>query len=182
METVTLTNGFKDSRWYRTAAFWISVCALVVAVVSAGFTGLQWYDAHNALFVRPHVDFETEDDSDTPPMGIAIINEGPGPAVIKSLTYFVDRKPVQGGYTEALDYGKINSDIVDGFDFDPDDTMAVGKEEWLLRYIKPHGKKIKQKDIDDFADFLDFHIAIYVEFCSVMGVCGNTCSTKGWCK
>jgi hypothetical protein len=176
-----MSNGVKAPPWHRTAAFWISCAWLVVAVAAAAFTGLQWRDAHYALFVKPHVDFDTEYDPAVMPMGLAIINEGPGPAVVKSLTYYVDRKPVKD-YEEALQYGKINDDIVDYFELEPDDTLAVGEKDWLLKYIKPHGKKIKQKDVEDFADFLDQHVAVHVEFCSVMGVCSERCSTKGRCE
>jgi hypothetical protein len=37
------------------------------------------------LATKPHVDFDIEDDSDEPMVGIAIKNAGPGPAVKSSI-------------------------------------------------------------------------------------------------
>jgi hypothetical protein len=171
-------------RPWRTLAFWafcLSGVSTVIAGLAATFTGFQYRDSHRALFVTPHVDFETEDDPDYPPMGLAIENEGPGPAVIKTLTLYVDRVAMKDT-DEALEYGKINSDVVDYFTLDPGDTMALGEKDWLLRYVKPPRKKIKQKDIDDFAEFLDEHVTVYVEYCSVMGNCTSRCSINGRCQ
>jgi hypothetical protein len=167
----------------RNPAFWISCLSLIIAALSAAFTGLQWREAHKQwLFsVKPHVDFDTEDDPDTPPVGIAINNAGPGPAIIKAITYYVDRKQVKD-YQEALDYGKVNTDVVNYIEFDPGDTLPVGEKDWLIRYQKPHGGKAKQKDLDNFVDFIDQHIAIKVSFCTITeDVCFEKCSTKGRC-
>ena len=51
---------------------------------------------------KPHVDFDIENDSDELMVGIAITNAGPGPAAIKAVTYYVDRKPV----AEADEWGE----------------------------------------------------------------------------
>src|SRR5215469_16115921 len=73
-------------------SFVLSIVSTLVAGASAVFTGLQWHDARDALMLqtKPHVDFETDSDPDSPPIGIAITNAGPGPALIKSVTFYVD--------------------------------------------------------------------------------------------
>jgi hypothetical protein len=70
---------------------------IVISLVAVFFTGLQWWEAHTQLLlaVKPSVDFYTADDPDSPPVGIAISNAGPGPAIIKSVTFYVDRKSVR---------------------------------------------------------------------------------------
>jgi hypothetical protein len=82
-----------------TAAFWRNiapVASIGIVLAAAVFSGLQWLDARDQAFLttKPHVDFDTEDDSDQPIVGIAIMNAGPGPALIKSVSFYVDRKPV----------------------------------------------------------------------------------------
>jgi hypothetical protein len=78
----------------------VAVISLIVAFTSAGFAGLQWYQAREALVLsmKPHVDFDTEDDPDTPPVGIGVRDAGPGPALIKSVVFYVDHKPVAVAY------------------------------------------------------------------------------------
>jgi len=121
------------SRWQLIAM----IAPIVVSGAAAGFTGLQWREAHNqlALSMKPVVDFDTADDPDDPPVGIAIANAGPGPAVIKSVIYYVDRKQVKGP-EEAAQSGKLNVDELSAFEFDEGDTLAVGQKEWLFRYRK----------------------------------------------
>jgi len=72
---------------------WIAVGISLVALV---FTGLQWRESHNQLLLslKPSVDFELLDDPDDLPVGIDIQNSGPGPAVIKSIIYYDDKKLV----------------------------------------------------------------------------------------
>lgn len=164
---------------WRTAG---TVMSILIAVAAAGFTGLQWYEAHQQLLLsmKPSVDFDTEDDPESPPIGIAIRNEGPGPAIVQSLKYHVDRKQVKD-LAEAATDGNISSDQIDSFEFDPDDTLAVGEKEWLVKYHKPRGGQANPKDADHFADFINQRLAIQVEFCSVMGDCWIKCSKKDQC-
>jgi hypothetical protein len=53
-----------------------TVASILIALAAAGFTGLQWREAHNQtlLQLKPHVDFDTQDDPDAPPVGIAIFS------------------------------------------------------------------------------------------------------------
>jgi hypothetical protein len=173
---------------WRSVTFWQScgtALSIIIAVAAAGFSGLQWYEARNGLLLstRPHVDFDTEDDPDTPPIGIAISNAGPGPAIIKSVMFYVDRKPVRDAEEAGTTYANLSMSELDYKELEPDDTLAVNEEVWLIRYRKPRGGKINQKNSEKFADFIDQHLAIEVTFCSTIreDLCWQKCSTKGRC-
>ena len=59
--------------------------SILIASASAVFTGMQLREARNAVLVqlKPHVDFDIEDDPDVPAtIGISGVNAGPGPALI----------------------------------------------------------------------------------------------------
>jgi hypothetical protein len=159
-----------------------SVLAIAISLVALCFSALQWHEAHSELLLsmKPSVNFTNEDDIDEGAVGISIDNAGPGPAKIKSVTYFIDKKPV-GDVEKATDF--TNVDDVHFLELDEGDTLGVGAKDWLLKYSKkPHGKK-DQQQLDDFLDVLDHHLAVQVEFCPVLnGECGKKCSTKGWCE
>jgi hypothetical protein len=180
------TQADKDTaRSTQRSATYMAVSVIVLAfssVSTAGITFMQWREAHSQLTysMKPLVDFDTEDDGDEPPVGIAIENIGTGPAKIKSITYYVDRKPVKD-YNEAAEYGKLNPDQTTFWDFDTDndDTLGVGQKYWLFRHRK-RGKE-DQKELDKFVDFIDHNLAIEVQFCSILGECWKKCSTKDRC-
>ena len=163
---------------------WHTWVPIVISLGAVAFTGLQWWDTHIhvLLSLKPSVDFYIGDDPDSPPVGIAITNAGPGPAVIKSVTYYVDRKSVRDAEEAGTTYGHLSGVELDYVEFDPDDTLAVGQKEWLINYRKPHGSKINQKTIEKFADFIDQNLAVEVTFCPIMGNCSTKCSTKGRCR
>jgi hypothetical protein len=174
--------------FWRTVTFWQSsgtVLSILIAVAAAGFTGMQWYEARNALLLstRLHVDLDTEDDPDEPPVGIAVTNAGPGPAVIKSVTFYVDRKSVRDADEAGRTYASLSASELGYSELEPGDTLAFGEKVWLIQYRKPRGNKINQKNIEKFADFVDQHLAIEVTFCSAIreDVCWTKCSTKGRC-
>src|SRR5262249_51206468 len=58
----------------------VATLSLLIALGSAGFTGLIWHDTRQQflLSTRPHIDFEIAYDPDEPPVGVAITNNGPG--------------------------------------------------------------------------------------------------------
>ena len=120
---------------------------------------------------------------DEPPVGIAITNAGPGPATIKSVTFYVDRKPVQDAEETGTTYAHLSESELDYKELEPDDTLAVGETLWLIQYRKPRGGKINQKNIHHFADFVDQNLAIEVTYCSTVreSLCWTKCSTKGRC-
>jgi hypothetical protein len=157
------------------------VGAIVISLAAALFSGLQWREAHNqlALSMKPAVDFDTADDPDDLPVGIAIANAGPGPAVMKSVTFYVDRKPTKDA-EEAAQRGKLDVEQLSAFEFDEGDTLAVGEKEWLFRYRKT--SKPDEAQAGRYADFVSGRLGIEAEFCSVLGDCWIKCSTRGRCQ
>jgi hypothetical protein len=160
----------------------LAALALVISVIALYFTALQSKDTHNQLLLsmKPSGDFDTETDTDDLPVGITLSNAGPGPAVIKSLTYYVDKKVI-GDVDKLIDFA--NLDNVPTYNLEDGDTLAVGESHWLVSYKdKPHGKD-DQQQLDKFVDYLEHHLAIEVQFCPVLpGECATKCSSKDWCK
>ena len=160
--------------------------SLLISLAAAGFTGMQWYENREALLLstKPHVDFNVESDPDEPQVGIAISNAGPGPATIKSVIFYVDRKSVQDAEEAGTTYGKLSKSELEYYELETGDTLAVGEKVWLISYRKPKGGKINQKNREKFADFIDQNLAILVTFCSVIRgeVCWPKCSTKDRCE
>jgi hypothetical protein len=156
----------------------MSVAALVVSLLTAGFSGLAWYSAREASVaaLRPHVDLDLLDDPDEKDVGIQVLSEGPGPALIKSVRFFVDRKLVKDAIDAGTTYGGLSEDEIDYHELGTDSTLGVGEHIWLIRYAKPKGKAVNPKNKVKFADFLDQRLAIQVRFCST--VRETDCQTK----
>jgi hypothetical protein len=83
--------------------------------LTALFAGFLWWETltHDTPALKPSVDIYTGADPDTPPVGISITNSGPGPALIKSVTFFVDRKPVQDANEAGITYAKLSEAELD---------------------------------------------------------------------
>jgi hypothetical protein len=156
----------------------IAIAAVFAAALAAMFSGFQWYEAHEqrVLAFRPTVTFWPETVAvGQPKVGLAITNGGPGLAVIKSLSYYVDRVPVSDSLT-VLEYGKLNKDLVYSVDLDDGDILAAGQTIWLFS----HATNDKH-ELDRFIDFIDKHLAAQVTYCAVDGECQTRCSDKGRC-
>jgi hypothetical protein len=164
---------------------WASILTVVFTGLTALFAGFLWWETyiHDVSSVKPTVDFVIGNDPADPPVGIGISNYGPGTAIIKSITFFVDRKSVSDVEEAGTTYGHLSDAELDYNEFDPGDALPVGPTFWLIRYRKPRGAKINQNVVDKFADFVDQHLAIEVIFCSIRGECWSPkCSTKGRCE
>jgi hypothetical protein len=158
--------------------------SILIALAAVAFTWLQTREARIAELVRlrPHVDFDIEDDPDVPAnIGIAVINAGPGPALIKSVGYFVDGARVKDADAVAAAAHLPRAQLEDK-NSDPADSLAVNETFWLLKYHKPHSGKADPMEAERFTGFLD-RLAIGATFCSVVDEedCRFKCSTKGKC-
>ena len=169
--------------WTALMGRWPSILTALFTGLTALFAGFLWWETrtHDTLALKPSVDIYTGADPDTPPVGISITNSGPGPALIKSVTFFVDRKPVQDANEAGITYAKLSEAQLNWYELEPDDTLAVNETEWLIRYRKPRGGKNSQQSMEKFSDFIDQHLAVEVRFCSIRGSCSTKCSTKGRC-
>ncbi len=160
----------------------LSVVAILISLGALLFSALQWHDAHSQLLLsmKPSVNFMNQNDPDEFPVGISIDNAGPGPAKIKSVTYFIDKKPV-GDVDRATEFADLED--IQFLELEEGETLAAGGKEWLLKMSKrPHSKE-EQKELDNFIDVISHHLAVEVEFCPVIsGDCGKKCSTKDWCQ
>jgi hypothetical protein len=159
--------------------FWFPI---VISIASLLFSSLQWWDNHRFTIAQatPRVSFETSEDTDDPLVGIKIENAGPAVARLKDLTYYVDKKPMDD-IDEAIDIGKLED--VHTFEFNPDDTLAVGETRWLLSKSTKSSHKGDNKSVQQLIDFLDKNLAVQAEVCSLIsGECWTVCSTEGWCK
>jgi hypothetical protein len=146
--------------------------------------------------LKPHVDFVIEDDPDEPAyIGIAVINAGPEPTLIKSVDCFVvlEERWSSGLKTQcgAVDDAKAKDadavatavhlscvQLVDR-NFDPGDSLAVKETVWLLKYRKPHDGNADPMEAERFTEFLDDRLVAM--FCSVVdeAECQFQCSTSG---
>lgn len=161
------------------ALFWIPIAISVVALL---LSWLQWRDNHQLALIQAtaRVSFETNEDTDDALVGIKIENAGPAVARLKDITYYVDRKPMDD-QDQAIDNGKLKD--VRTFEFEEDDTLAVGETRWLLSKSTKVRSKEGRKELGQFTDFLDNHLAVEAEICSLIsGKCQTICSTEGWCK
>lgn len=164
----------------------LSVLAVLISFAAALFAGLQWKESHNQLLLtmRPSVGVEMNYDPEDLPVGINIQSSGPGTAVIKSLTYYVDKKVVGDmGKLVSFTDPVLSPSAIHAYDLSKDATLAVGEQHWLLSYkSKPHGKA-EEKELNDFADLIEHHLAVEVQFCPVLpGECFTKCSREGWCR
>ena len=170
----------------------LSVVAIVVSVIALLFSGLQWWDTHRQvqvsqnqllLAMKPSIDFDIENDADDLPAGVKIQSTGLAPAVIQSITYFIDKKPV-GDAAGMLDSAGLgNAPNIDSLSFDKGDNLAVGENRWIVwSKTKPRGKDEKQ-NLARFVELVDKHLAVEVKYCPVIvGDCYTKCSTIGMCR
>jgi hypothetical protein len=148
-----------------------------ISVAALGLTLFQLFDerAATSYAARPIIDFFTEDDSTEPKVGIEISNDGPGVAIVKKVTYYVDKKPVADDGV-AEDKSRTDPDLIKVVEYATDDAIASGHSDWI--FFRPTSDK---KDIDRFTDYVDDHLSIGVSYCSLQGQCWWKCSTPGWC-
>ena len=150
----------------------ISSISLATSIVSVLFAGLIWIEtrAHDRASLSPSVYFDTEDDERDSMVGLGIGNGGPSPAVIKSITYYVDHQPVKDVH-DAVERGKLTDDLVNTSEVEPDDPLAVGEKTWLVSRSTKN-----KKELDRFIKFLDEHVTVKIEYCSLEDECRSKCS------
>lgn len=173
----------------------ISGLAFLVSVGQLAFTWKQTTHAEQQLAqaqkqlddaraqfktsLKPLVGFDIEDDPDNFPFGIAIENRGTGPAVIKSVTYYVNRVPFTN-IEDAVAAGHLKSSETNYIELEAEDGLGAGQKEWLL--YRPKKFSSDKAEAKRFADFLDNNFAIEISFCSLADECSKRCSTPGWCS
>jgi hypothetical protein len=132
---------------------------------------------------KPLVDFDTEDDPENLPFGIAIENRGKGPAIIQSTTFWFNHTAYKSD-ADAIAAAKMDPDHISDYLFESEgpgqnDTLGTNEKEWLI-YMPKRFAGVK-KEADQFVTFLDDEFAIEVEYCSLAGECMKRCSTPSLC-
>jgi hypothetical protein len=149
-----------------------------VSFVAVTLSGLQWVDTHQqkSLSTRPLVDFVLENDPDDAPwIGLAIKNNGPAPAILKSISFYVDHHDVEG-IDAVAKIGKLNPKSIRTEGYKDGDSLGVGATEWLF------ARSTKTRDdVDTFVDFINNRLAARVTYCSINEECWEKCSSKGRC-
>jgi hypothetical protein len=158
-------------------ADWVAIAALVISILAAIFTGLQWREARQQRQQQFDSTLVFDVDTELPQhmAGIAIRNVGPGIARVSSVTYYMDGK-VQEDPGDALTQEKLDPNRDEGVALDRGDSMAAGEIDWLVRY------PIRRRDEEERAtDLFEEHLAIAVEYCAASGNCTTLCSLPGRC-
>lgn len=160
--------------WFPTA---LSVFAVVFAGLAGLFTGLLWHETreHDRLSLMPSIDFYTEDDDSSRTIGVQVVNNGPGPAIVRPIRYYVDRKLVKDS-DEAAKFCGVNPDLVQSLEYEEGDSVAVGEKTWVF-YLSNKNKKL----VDRFITCIDDRLGVEVEYRRLGGDWQKKCSSKGRC-
>jgi hypothetical protein len=183
----------------------VSVGSLAVAGVAAFFTGIQTryirqtaqdahqqaqdahqqasdahleaIDAHKQLQLQfaTSVSFEINTDIEHHRLGIGISNDGPGVAIIRSVTYYVDEKPTDQIQDELAKRG-MDTNLDSGTTFEEGDTVGPGHTKWAIRY-----KWKNPSDEDRMEELIDRHVQLAIEYCDLNESCKRKCSEKNGC-
>jgi len=151
----------------------VTLCALIISMFVSAY---QAYETrhHDGLSMRPMLTFYYNTD-DEPVVGLSLENDGLGPAILKSIVIYVNRVPVKD-WDKAIDDGKINNDYVHETDFDKNDVLPAGRSEFVLSYLTKDRKGLKR-----FMEFVDKHLAVSINYCSINGECQTKYSSEGRC-
>jgi hypothetical protein len=151
--------------------------ALIVALVALAISSRVWLESHQ----RAHagfgaaVSFDIDTLTGKHHLGIGLHNSGPGIAHIESVTYYLDRKPVED-ISDALDREGFDTDRDSGVDLDHGDTVAADDVVWLINYSpRNQAEELKARDL------MEHRIAIAVEYCDANEVCARVCSEPNGC-
>lgn len=121
------------------------------------------------------IDFVLDNDPAYDMVGVAITNNGRAPALINSISFYVDSNLVAG--TDAVaERGKLAPDLIRSGGLRAGNSLGVG----TTRYLFAHSTK-SDRDLDRFIEFINYRLSVHVVFCSLNGECWETCSSKGRC-
>ncbi len=160
---------------------WVQWISLPLSIAALGIAAWQSWDTHVSTkrALQPLLAFDLEDDPEQFPFGIMVENDGAGPAIIKSVTYYVDNLPIED-VDKVIAAAKLNSKQTDTQLFDRDDALGVGRNMWLLSRSKRN--RADTTEANKFADFLGDHLDVKINYCSLAGDCFTKCSTPDHCS
>ena len=169
---------------------WLSLLAFLVALASlifaySAYTHVNGRGApatmvatENAGAALPKVTFVTGEDRNAEQAGIAMKNAGPGPAIIKSVDYFIDGRHMADeeavidvaprGARNLLQYTHLN----------PGARVDQSGDTWLLFLPR---RDAKAREYERLANFMTDSVAVGVKYCSEQNACADACSKTGAC-
>ena len=170
--------------WLSFVAFLVSLTALIFAYsaykhvspsVAGGPTSVVATEGGGSL---PKITFLTGEDRNAGQAGIEMKNGGPGPAIIKSVDYFIDGRHMEGEEAvidvaprdarRALQYTHL----------DPGARLGANAGTWLLFLPKYDARP---REYERLAGFLSDSVAVDVKYCSEQNACADACSKNGAC-
>jgi hypothetical protein len=151
------------------APIFISVIALATSIYSAMLTR-----SYDRLSARPFVQFYRETDIAAEEVGLNMLNDGLGPAVISDMRIHLDGKKVD-------DFDTVSSDNLDLFL----DTTPSWEHEGPYDFIIRSGSKAKiyytktsnVSNTEGFRNLIRNRLFAIVYVCSKYDECGYKCST-----
>ena len=172
---------------------WLSLLALLVALTSLFFAYGAYTHTHasggmiaptvaatapGSAGALPKVTFLTGEDRDAGQAGIEMKNGGPGPAIIKSVDYFIDGRRMDDeeavidvaprGARSALQYTHLN----------PGARIRANADTWLLFLPR---RDTRPREYERLANFVSDSVAVGVRYCSDANACADACSKTGAC-
>jgi hypothetical protein len=135
----------------------IAICAGVVALCALGVSLWQGWTMrqHNKLSVKPFLSFRISVSKSKDEMGVRIYNSGLGPAIIKQLIVYVDKKPYTiKGYEDWKTAGgaaKIFDRTIRFSTFAEKEAVRAGESLPIISYPK---EGWTEKGLECFPDAL----------------------------
>jgi hypothetical protein len=154
----------------------LDIVAIVISLVAALFTGLQWWDSRELgrLANDATVVVDVDSEPGRSKRGIIVRNAGPGIAHIKAVKYYVDgdlildiNEPFER--VAKLDSRRLNEVEING------DTMSPGERQQILRF------DASKSEQDRAEDFFESHLNVAVAYCSAGGRCESVCADPKHC-
>ena len=169
----------KSKLRFDVIAIVVSIIAIAIAAWAAVIAKSQLSESRyqRELAFHSTIGFEINTDLTQRRLGISIQNVGPGVAILRSITYYVDRRPVNDDEFEAaLTAAHLDPSREVGDLFDPDEPLAVGQTIWLIDYRgRSKDEKVRA------TDFIANHLSVGIYHCSLDQQCKTECSAPGGC-
>jgi hypothetical protein len=158
---------------------WVQWMALTVVLVSGDALAFPTWDGHartTKYFQQPSLVFDTEDDTDEYPMGLLVENEGTGPAIIKTVTYYVHKEEIADGNPETvINAAKLNPQQTKFHELKSGDAFRVGEQLWL--FWRSEKDKADNDEAARFASFIDDDLEVKIQYQSLSGDTFTQCRT-----
>jgi hypothetical protein len=158
---------------------WAQWMALTLVLVSGDALAFPTWDGHarsTKYFQQPSLVFDMEDDPDEYPMGVMVENEGAGPAIIKTVTYYVRTAEItDGNPLSVINAGKLDAKRTKFHELKRGDVLRVGEQMWL--FWRGENDKADPEEAARFASFIDDDLEVKIQYQSSSGDTFTQCRT-----